>query len=217
MAETIKGIRTAEGVAQIDYDALSNKPVIVNPNLLDNWYFANPVNQRGWNNAIASWSYHLDRWYANDVTVIVNDGYVTLTQSGTSNLFNLQRVKDGYYKNSLAGRIITISALLKGGILKTVTVTAPPFGSGGVSEFTIDGLILGVYSYESESGFRLFPTEGYSFDIVAFKAELGDTQTLAHQDANGNWVLNEIPNYADQLARCQRYFQIFRTETESKT
>ena len=41
--------------------------------------------------------------------------------------------------------------------------------------------------------------------VSAAKLELGDTQTLAHQDEDGNWQLNEIPNYAEELAKCQRY------------
>ena len=40
--------------------------------------------------------------------------------------------------------------------------------------------------------------------ISAVKVELGDTQTLAHQE-NSVWVLNEIPNFEEQLARCQRF------------
>ena len=43
--------------------------------------------------------------------------------------------------------------------------------------------------------------------IQAMKNELGSQQTLAHQDTSGNWVLNEIPDYGEQLRRCQRYFQ----------
>jgi hypothetical protein len=39
--------------------------------------------------------------------------------------------------------------------------------------------------------------------LVAAKVEIGDTQTLAHQDANGNWILNEIPNYNEQSFLCQ--------------
>ena len=42
--------------------------------------------------------------------------------------------------------------------------------------------------------------------VKAVKLELGSVQTLAHQDANGAWVLNEIPDYGEQLRRCQRYF-----------
>ena len=42
--------------------------------------------------------------------------------------------------------------------------------------------------------------------FYAAKLELGSQQTLAHQE-NGAWVLNEIPDYGEQLRRCQRYFQ----------
>ena len=41
--------------------------------------------------------------------------------------------------------------------------------------------------------------------IYAVKLELGDTQTLAHQDTAGKWMLNEVPDYGEQLRRCQRY------------
>jgi hypothetical protein len=45
-----------------------------------------------------------------------------------------------------------------------------------------------------------------SITISAAKLELGTQQTLAHQDSSGNWVLNDPPpNYALELAKCQRY------------
>lgn len=49
--------------------------------------------------------------------------------------------------------------------------------------------------------------------IIAIKLELGDTQTLAHQDSSGNWILNEIPDYGEQLTRCQRYCKVYPAET----
>ena len=49
--------------------------------------------------------------------------------------------------------------------------------------------------------------------VYAVKLELGSQQTLAHQDADGNWILNEIPDYGEQLRRCQRYFQTFATQS----
>ena len=58
--------------------------------------------------------------------------------------------------------------------------------------------------------FRIY---GDGSTYKAAKLELGSQQTLAHQDADGNWVLNEIPDYGEQLARCQRYFQTFATES----
>lgn len=49
-----------------------------------------------------------------------------------------------------------------------------------------------------------FDTSKRNLKIVAVKLELGDTQTLAHWDGS-KWVLNEIPDYGEELAKCQRY------------
>ena len=49
--------------------------------------------------------------------------------------------------------------------------------------------------------------------VLAAKLELGPTQTLAHQE-NGVWVLNEVPEYGDQLRRCQRYFVRYAFDTQ---
>lgn len=184
---------------------ITTKAFPCNPKLTDNWYWGNPVNQRGWAQGNTNFQYSLDRWISNDLTVSVNDGYVTLTQSGQSNLFMVQRVEANIYKHGIAGRKVTISALLKDGQLKTATVTAPAYQENTVAQTVVDGLVLGAFSAQSEHGFRVFPDVGQSFEIVAVGAELGSQQTLAHQE-NGVWVLNEIPKFGDQLAECQRYY-----------
>ena len=49
------------------------------------------------------------------------------------------------------------------------------------------------------------------FIIKAAKLELGPVQTLARQDADGNWVLNDPPpNFALELAKCQRYQYVIK-------
>ena len=49
-------------------------------------------------------------------------------------------------------------------------------------------------------------TTSQKIKIYAAKLELGPVQTLAHQDADGNWVLNDPPpNFQQELAKCQRY------------
>lgn len=53
----------------------------------------------------------------------------------------------------------------------------------------------------------MFTGKPGSVDILAAKLELGDKQTLAHQDASGNWVLNEIPDYGEELRKCQRFYR----------
>ena len=59
-----------------------------------------------------------------------------------------------------------------------------------------------VVQGQTRVGFLVDAGYNGSMDIIAAKLELGTTQTLAHQE-NGVWQLNEIPNYADMLARCQ--------------
>ena len=41
--------------------AVGAVPTLVRPNLLDNWYFANPVNQRG-QTSYTGTGYTVDRW-----------------------------------------------------------------------------------------------------------------------------------------------------------
>lgn len=184
---------------------ITTKAFPCNPKLTDNWYWGNPVNQRGWAQGNTNFQYSLDRWISNDLTVSVNDGYVTLTQSGQSNLFMVQRKEANIYKHGIAGRKVTISALLKDGQIKSATVTAPAYQENTVVQTVVDGLVLGAFSAQSEHGFRIFPDVGQSFEIVAVGAELGTQQTLAHKEY-GEWVLNEIPKFGDQLAECQRFY-----------
>ena len=66
-----------------------------------------------------------------------------------------------------------------------------------------------LYNNGSYHGFQVNNTNGGTLDLYGAKLELGSQQTLAHQDENGNWVLNEIPDYGEQLARCQRYYQLY--------
>lgn len=208
MMETIKGIRTAEGVAQIDYDALSNKPVIVNPNLLDNWYFGNPVNQRGFTTGPGYSStepYCIDRWLRTGysaATITVDNGIVIDNASVTNGSSQIYQKLENVLPNATY-----IASVLVAEVSGTGTLSIADSGGNLLSGVTISTPGLHFVSYNGDKAARLFMGSRAKSKVkfTAVKLELGDVQTLAHQDANGNWVLNEIPNYADQLARCQRY------------
>ena len=69
-----------------------------------------------------------------------------------------------------------------------------------------------VASFSSIAGLGWWgSSSGAQILVHAAKLELGSQQTLAHQDADGNWILNEIQDYGEQLSRCQRYFQLYST------
>ena len=55
--------------------ALATDGVLKSVNLLHNWYFLNPVNQRGVSGTISTTGYFIDRW-------ILTSGSVTLTSNG---------------------------------------------------------------------------------------------------------------------------------------
>lgn len=59
------------------------------------------------------------------------------------------------------------------------------------------------------SYFNLILSPNTSIDIYAIKIEIGKGQTLV--DANLN--LLDVPDYSEELLKCQRYYQIFATQS----
>jgi len=176
----------------------------IRPNLLDNWYFGNPVNQRGQTSYTAN-GYTIDRWKSNSsaLTTTVANGYITL--SSTAQPLLLQQTFETPIKS---GTRVTLSAVVRGkGVIRAANAST----TFGVLAFDTEEWKIVYSSFISDEQvqrveFRMGSKE--VCDILAVKLELGDGQTLAHQDADGNWVLNEIPDYAEELAKCQRYQQL---------
>lgn len=160
-----------DGIA-ISGSVIATKVQPCNRNLLINWYFGNPVNQRDVSGTISSAGYFLDRWK-------LVSGSVTISADG-----------------------ITLN-----GTMQQVLETAP-VGTVTVSALTQAGVGEVVPTYDSASKTVTVTADGKK--LVAVKLELGSQQTLAHQE-NGVWVLNEIPDYGEELTKCMRYLQIIST------
>ena len=186
---------------------------VCNPNLLDNWYFGNPVNQRGISSGNGPVNaYGIDRWkFLNAGTLTIGSDYIAIASN--EHHYTLQQYIESRTFAGVIGKTATLSALVKGnGRLKI------SLGSSSIEAYS---------NYFSYSDWTLVQMQGTIVSgtdchiyvqarkgsgncyVKAVKLELGSQQTLAHQDADGNWVLNEIPNYGEQLRRCQRYFQIY--------
>lgn len=104
---------------------------------------------------------------------------------------------------------ITISVLTAEGKLFTGTKT---INNTILNDFievsTGDGSYLYFINKWNSDSVALFFLKrlGGTITPIAAKLELGPVQTLAHQNADGNWVLNDPPpNKALELAKCQRY------------
>ena len=169
-----------------------------NRNLLDNWYFANSVNQKGQMEYTGS-GYTIDRWRSYGTKVSINDGYISLSTEGNPTFCQKSEL-DLYDKK------LTFSVLLANGSLCTGT---------GILASGIEWKNTTLYEDSSiklwlQNSNPLFNTAidikgNAPVDLVAAKLEFGSVQTLAHKE-NGVWVLNEIPDYTTELEKCQRYF-----------
>ena len=172
-----------------------------NPNLLDNWYFADPINQRGQKEYIGN-EYSIDRWYAFvPVSINILETGVHVKARSTGSQF-LQRIQiEEIKENTMA----TVSFLDTDNEL----ITCSGLARRNEEQCFFTNTEWGWISFRNIEGLPFWEVVFHTTTdktLIAAKLELGPFQTLAHQDANGNWVLNDPPpNKALELAKCQRY------------
>ena len=184
---------------------------VSNPNLLDNWYFGNPVNQRGQTEYTGK-GYTVDRWKSESdaITTKVISGGITISTTAESGATELREYLEYVIP---AGTMITISAIVsktaasKNGVVRVAYTDNQVGLQANLPDRAMDYELVTV-SRKATADVKAFvfrASNGDGYTVHAAKLELGSQQTLAHQDADGNWVLNEIPDYGEQLRRCQRY------------
>ena len=201
-----------------------------NKNLLDNWCFVGggsqlgdgvfPINQRG-QTAYSGYSYVVDRWrsLSSKLVMTILSDYISIDLNGSGVPF-CQKVNSTI---SLAGKTVTFSILAKGKNIR-IAISAyngASFSKHFVSEsFAGDANAFKIYSVTAalenllstdSLAAQIYSTTNESSPILckAVKLELGSEQTLCHNEGteeNPVWVLNEIPDYGEELRKCQRYF-----------
>lgn len=173
--------------------------IFSNPNLLDNWYFVDPINQPG-NTSISveNSDFLIDRWriysYQNGTASIVDNGIQLNGEFDFGEVIESSRIPN---RNHLP---ITLSAMLSDGTVLSKTILLQNTGSQE------------VFNYQFNNGFRIsyvrnwddnevdlffYNAAGGNFTVRAGKLELGTISTLA----------NDVPpNYAEELLKCQKYY-----------
>ena len=170
----------------------------VAPNLVDNWYFLNPVTLGALANSPIS------RWSCPAGTSEITDEGLVIRKADSSWGYGFLRtvITDKTY---LLGKQATVSVLTTEGlysktgiITSDVNTTLYTFFGDNYSHFRV------YYTSEGLLG-ELISTGDDEPAILAVKLELGTMQTLAHRDLTGNWILNEIPNFAEVFSKCSQY------------
>lgn len=182
----------------ISGSVITTKAFPCNPNLLDNWYFGNPVNQRG-QTSYTGTVYGIDRWKLDVGESVTIDNGLNLVKA---NSFIGQYFDDF---DKFVGRQLVGSVLMSDGNLYTGTYIYNGILNQGQNLFA--NSIISMYIQKLASALTQVELRSAidNVKILAAKLEPGSQQTLAHQE-NGVWVLNEIPKFGDQLAECQRYY-----------
>lgn len=188
-------------------------------NILDNWYFVGggsqqgggqfPINQRAITSVNAS-NNLIDRWRIYRYV----SGSATLTPNGInlSGDFDFGESIESARLPNIPNLPVTISALFSDGSFVSTTSI---LSNNGDSEFITVPISSNAsldYTRNWQSDIDLFAfslKSNASIIPIAAKLELGSSQTLAYKDEGGNWQLYETPDYAEELAKCQRYFQLY--------
>ena len=161
-----------------------------NPNLLDNPFFQ--VNQRNVANGVAinANGYVADRWQATGTNGATRNADGTITVTNT--LFH--KLGD----RGIAGKIVTLSVLFADDTIESKTFTW-----SGTTTQNMDSINCTVYAATNQMNFN-----GGQQAVKAVKLELGSVSTLANDTP---------PNYADELDRCQYYFERISAGTANLT
>ena len=204
----------------VNGNVISTKAFPCNPNLLDNWYFLNSVNQRGQAEYTGSGGvgssnvYGIDRWAVQFDGTKYTVATATLSTTSETNVGQMNYMLPNNEAMQFVGKQMTFSLLVDNPDSVNVTLNVRdrtrwshllPAKTGGGSLITTTGVFGTLNSGEGVQASFSIP-HGTSIVPIAAKLELGSVQTLAHQE-NGVWVLNEIPDYGEQLRRCQRYLR----------
>lgn len=193
----------------------------VNPSFIVNGYFGNPVNQRG-KSVYTGTGYGFDDWKATNANVkVVFTTYKGITMQTTDDTvrpFLQQRIENF---EELLGHTVTLSLMTREGALFHATEKLPDtlVADSGYCQVTNVAYLL-LYNNELYVRIRTNPDADSPLTEIAVKAiklELGSKQTLAHKDTDGKWVLNEIPNYSTELAKCQRYLVPLASDLAAST
>ena len=193
-------------------------------NLLDNWYFVGggsqqgggqfPINQRGQTGYTVLNGSCIDRWKIfNSPTLALEADAIALTSrdTGTS---QLRQILSAEAIEQIKGRTVTLSVLTTQGLFSGPFTISPDGSSISGEKISMENWYANLYANPgiSKIEFRFVSLNpNATLKIRAVKLELGPIQTLACQDEAGGWQLFETPDYAVELARCQRYFQLYST------
>ena len=193
--------------AEID-ERLGRVDKLSNPNLLINPFFQ--INQRGISSS-SNAGYTVDGWRlmaSGHMVEVMPDKSLKVTASSSAGLaYALAQYVENY--SDYEGKTVTISALIEANTTtKGIRLRWAGEGSERIYGTGLHHVTITIPSVISDLNFGIQfwdknADNGNYFIIKGMKVELGEISTLAN---------DAPPKIATDLAECQRYFRLWKTE-----
>ena len=176
--------RKAVGCDWQEWHTAATTSMLSNPNLLINWYLADPINRRG-QKSYSGNGYCIDMWslFAGSITLQA-DGIVITKLTGAEYAAFASPME-----TAPAG-IVTLSALVGG----TIYTASGMVGTSIKADYP--GGYVDLYTWGGQAQVRIIQIEDVSPVISRIKLEQGAISTLANDPP---------PDRGTELAKCQRY------------
>ena len=188
----------ADGGNADTLDGLHANEIASNPNLLINPDFS--INQRGITSASGGTDmiFIADRWYTSRCIISNNGHALTAAWDGVTGTNGyIQQQIEGTAE--LFGKPVTVSLNIDGA-RRSVTLTVPTEKNQTAKASVSDDIIVGVSNFKATHISVVLFFNAVEHTITNIKAEVGACETGY-----------EIPITADELLKCQRYYQIRST------
>ena len=185
-----------------------------NENLLDNWYFLDPINNRGLTEYPNKDT--IDRWYGgNYASVKIVENGIQISNNSTTELayfsqYTENGYEDGQYTLSAVVTAITLPEDSSKIRLRMTDIRSYQIEEASTTAITSTGLCSLTYTVTSGNFHRAQITipPGASITLSAIKLEKGNTQTLAYKnktatDEEATWIISDTPpNKGIELLKC---------------
>lgn len=158
-----------------------------NPNLLHNWDFTNPINQRDVSGTVSSSGYFIDRWFK------YAEGEIVITSAGLNCGSAIDQRIEG---TGLAGQTATFSIMI-GGVIHAKTLTFPA-STGTIASGSNMPMNI-IFAHDTTSMRVRINAPPGALTYQAVKLELGTASTLH---------LDPPMDHAAELPKCQRFYQV---------
>ena len=169
-----------------------------NANILDNWDFSNPVNQRGQTTYSQNGAYSIDRWKTSGKgTLTLNSGYISLQRTGE--WYNFSQIIDN--PGRFAGKTLTLSVKGSGHYSIIFNVNQNSYPASKLYNSTDIGIVSVTYTLPDSVTQLAVVIQSKNTAVVnniySAKLEIGEISTLE----------NDIPmDYQSEYLKCLRYY-----------